>query len=184
MRWQGGFGLLEVMVSLLIAGIVVFGLLQLSGRAFIDSQSAEQKAQASLLLDSQIAMLGLMNDAQKQQFRQTILQVYQASHQQAQPINAYAKTAQQLTYACKQQACNDTQFAIAYAVQSVQNAANHGLMLSVVPCDVSQAQSGQACLVAAWGVQAVKQLEQGCGTLSNPQMQSVLQTNCLSVVMP
>lgn len=180
MRRQGGFGLLEVMVSLFIAGIVIFGLLNLAGRAFIDSQSAEQKAQASLLLDSQIGMLGLMNDAQKQQFWRTILQVYQASHQQEQPIQAYAKTARLLTHACEQQVCNDEQFAIAYAVQSVQNAANHGLMLSVIPCDLSKQQNAaqSICLAAAWGAQAVEQIEQGCGTLAD------LQTSCLSVAIP
>lgn len=172
MKSQQGFGLLEVAVSLLIAMLVVMGLMTLSGRAFIASKNAEQQAQASYLLDSQRQMLGLMNEEQKTVFGQYLNRFYEQAKNDNQPIQAYANITQNLVNACQQKACDGQSFAIGYAIEVSQMAANHGLLPSVVPC-----RSGR-CLAVAWGDLAVQNLSQYC------QNGQINHKNCLLAELP
>ncbi|UXZ05400.1 prepilin-type N-terminal cleavage/methylation domain-containing protein [Moraxella nasicaprae] len=144
MNRQGGFSLLEVLLSLLILSMVTLGYLAVQGRAVVASANADKRHHATLLAHQHAQMTDVMQGFQKEIYQQQLSQLYHLAITQDNPILAYQKALDGGVNLCTL-ACQEAQMARHQAFLLAQSASDVGMMIMPSMCQ------GQACLVAIWG---------------------------------
>lgn len=151
--YESGFGLIEVLVSLLLLSVVALGLITVQGRLLIQTKDADLRLQAVQLMVNDYHALRSLTPDQKQAYIQTLQRIAQTAQSQSESAIAnYQMAAHAISTGCDMGCDLDGQ-AQALAIQSAQIAARAHIILSVTEC-----QSGH-CWVAGWGAQAFEQIK-------------------------
>lgn len=141
---QQGFGLIEVMVSLLILAIAVLGFAAMQGQAIKATDESLERTQSLVMM---------RNMGEKIRLNPTAISAYQTA------INAPATNAPGKScglYGTDKTACTSVQLATAEAYLYTEDMNNHGFIVNLHPCPSTGGQTATNimyswCLVSAWG---------------------------------
>lgn len=141
---QQGFGLIEVMVSLLILAIAVLGFAAMQGQAIKATDESLERTQSLVMM---------RNMGEKIRLNPIAISAYQTA------INAPATNAPGKScglYGTDKTACTPVQLATAEAYLYTEDMNNHGFTVNLHPCPSTGGQTATNimyswCLVSAWG---------------------------------
>lgn len=141
---QQGFGLIEVMVSLLILAIAVLGFAAMQGQAIKATDESLERTQSLVMM---------RNMGEKIRLNPTAISAYQTA------INAPATNAPGKScglYGTDKTACTPVQLATAEAYLYTEDMNNHEFTVNLHPCPSTGGQTATNimyswCLVSAWG---------------------------------
>lgn len=141
---QQGFGLTEVMVSLLILAIAVLGFAAMQGQAIKATDESLERTQSLVMM---------RNMGEKIRLNPTAITTYQRA------INSPASTAPGIScglYGTDKTACTPAQLAAAEAYLYTQDMSNYGFTVNLHPCPSTGGQTATNimyswCLISAWG---------------------------------
>lgn len=154
---QQGFGLIEVMVSLLILAIAVLGFAAMQGQAIKATDESLERTQSLVMM---------RNMGEKIRLNPTTITTYQSA------INSPVTSAPGIScglYGTDTTACTPIQLATAESYLYTQDMSNHGFTVNLHPCPSTGGQTSTNimyswCLVSAWG-----NTRPTIGTDSNPE---------------
>lgn len=141
---QQGFGLIEVMVSLLILAIAVLGFAAMQGQAIKATDESLERTQSLVMM---------RNMGEKIRLNPTAITSYQAA------INSPSTTVPTVScglYGSAMTACTPAQLATAESYIFTQDMSNHGFTVNLHPCPSTGGQNANNimyswCLISAWG---------------------------------
>lgn len=141
---QQGFGLIEVMVSLLILAIAVLGFAAMQGQAIKATDESLERTQSLVMM---------RNMGEKIRLNPTAITSYQAA------INSPSTTVPTVScglYGSATTACTPAQLATAESYIFIQDMSNHGFTVNLHPCPSTGGQNANNimyswCLISAWG---------------------------------
>ena len=154
---QQGFGLIEVMVSLLILAIAVLGFAAMQGQAIKATDESLERTQSLVMM---------RNMGEKIRLNPTAITAYQTA------INTPTASEPAIScglYGSDTTACTPAQLAAAEAYLYTQDMNNHGFTVNLHPCPSTGGQTAANimyswCLISAWG-----NTKPTIGTDSNPE---------------
>lgn len=157
---EGGFGLIEVLISLLLLSVVALGLITVQGRLLVQTKHADLRLQAVQLMANDYHAVRSFAPEQKQIYIQTLQRIAQAAQSRSESdMNSYRIAAYATTIRCRSE-CHLNKQAQSLAIQSAQAAARANIILSVTDCQLGH------CWVAGWGMQAFELIK----TCSNDEL--------------
>ena len=141
---QQGFGLIEVMVSLLILAIAVLGFAAMQGQAIKATDESLERTQSLIMM---------RNMGEKIRLNPTAVTSYQTA------INSPPTSAPSVNcglYGNNATACTPAQLATAESYIFTQDMSNHGFTVNLHPCPSTGGQDTNNimyswCLISAWG---------------------------------
>lgn len=141
---QQGFGLIEVMVSLLILAIAVLGFAAMQGQAIKATDESLERTQSLVMM---------RNMGEKIRLNPTAITAYQTA------INAPAANAPSKScglYGTNTSVCTPSQLAAAEAYLYTQDMSNYGFIVNLHPCPSTGGETATNimyswCLISAWG---------------------------------
>ncbi|WP_413520991.1 type IV pilus modification protein PilV [Psychrobacter glacincola] len=140
---QQGFGLIEVVVSLLILSVAVLGFTAMQGQAIKATDESLERTQSLIMM---------RNMGEKIRVNPTVIPVYSAA------INTATTTIPSNTCGLNGtiKACNPTELATAEAYFFTQDMSNRGFTVNLHPCPSTGGGSDSNimyswCLISAWG---------------------------------
>lgn len=154
---QQGFGLIEVMVSLLILAIAVLGFAAMQGQAIKATDESLERTQSLVMM---------RNMSEKIRLNPTAITAYQTAINS--PVaNAPSKSCG--LYGTDTSVCTPVQLAAAEAYLYTQDMSNYGFIVNLHPCPSTGGEAATNimyswCLISAWG-----NTKPTIGTDSNPE---------------
>lgn len=141
---QQGFGLVEVMVSLLILAVAVLGFTAMQGQAIKATDESLERTQSLVMM---------RNMGEKIRLNPTAITAYQTA------INTPTASAPAIScglYGSDTTACTPAQLAAAEAYVYTQDMSNHGFTVNLYACPSTGGQDATNvmyswCLISAWG---------------------------------
>ncbi|MFC0821169.1 prepilin-type N-terminal cleavage/methylation domain-containing protein [Moraxella marmotae] len=174
--YQRGMSLLEVLVALTLLSVVVLGLLSVQARLSVRSENASQHAKAVQLIGNDYHAVRAFSDEQKHSYARQLNQLAgQANGTDA--MSRYRRAAHAVQMSCHQ-GCQPDDYAKWLASQTAQTAADFGIVIGVVPCQMGQMGQAGQCWVAAWGNDAMTKLRR-CQIAQKDNLAH--QNNCVSM---
>lgn len=145
---EGGFGLIEVLIALLLLSVVALGLITVQGRLLVQTKHADLRLQAVQLMANDYHAVRSFTPEQKQIYIQTLQRIAQTAQSHSESgMNSYRIAAYAAAIRCHPE-CHLNEQAQSLAIQSAQAAARAHIILSVTDCQFGH------CWVAGWGIQA------------------------------
>lgn len=140
---QQGFGLVEVMVSLLILAVAVLGFTAMQGQAIKATDESLERTQSLIMM---------RNMGEKIRLNPTVIKVYQTA------INTASTSLPSKTCGLNgiSEACNPSELAMAESYFFTQDMNNRGFTVNLHPCpstggEVDTNIMYSWCLISAWG---------------------------------
>ncbi|OAV11024.1 prepilin-type N-terminal cleavage/methylation domain-containing protein [Moraxella catarrhalis] len=157
---EGGFGLIEVLIALLLLSVVALGLITVQGRLLVQTKHADLRLQAVQLMANDYHAVRSFTPEQKQIYIQTLQRIAQTAQSRSESgMDSYRIAAYAAAIRCRPE-CHLNEQAQSLAIQSAQAAARANIILSVTDCQLGH------CWVAGWGMQAFELIK----TCSNDEL--------------
>lgn len=157
---EGGFGLIEALIALLLLSVVALGLITVQGRLLVQTKHADLRLQAVQLMANDYHAVRSFTPEQKQIYIQTLQRIAQTAQSRSESgMDSYRIAAHAAAIRCRPE-CHLNEQAQSLAIQSAQAAARANIILSVTDCQLGH------CWVAGWGMQAFELIK----TCSNDEL--------------
>lgn len=99
---EGGFGLIEVLISLLLLSVVALGLITVQGRLLVQTKHADLRLQAVQLMANDYHAVRSFTPEQKQIYIQTLQRIAQTAQSRSESdMNSYRIAAYATTIRCR-----------------------------------------------------------------------------------